>query len=91
MSAEFVPPEPFVAADRAAEFLGLRRARVLELARKNKLPAHPIGDGVRRVWRFRLSELAHAMSSRMPARTDENMNFFQSGNPLKPKRRRVSA
>ena len=31
---------------------------VLELARARKLPGLPIGNGVRRVWRFRLSELA---------------------------------
>jgi len=28
------------------------------------LPAHPLGDGQRRVWRFRLSELASAVCSR---------------------------
>jgi hypothetical protein len=50
--------EAFVDATRAAEFLLLTRRRVLELARAGKLPAHPVGDGVRRVWRFRLSEIA---------------------------------
>jgi hypothetical protein len=50
--------EAFVDATRAAEFLLLTRRRVLELARSGKLPGHPVGDGVRRVWRFRLSEIA---------------------------------
>ena len=55
--------EPFVDADEAGKFLSLPRRRVLDLARAGKLPAHPIGDGARRVWRFRLSEIAAAVSS----------------------------
>jgi hypothetical protein len=51
-------PERFVDADEAAQFLSLTRRRVLDLARAGKLPGHPIGEGARRVWRFRLSELA---------------------------------
>lgn len=57
-------PEPFVDANRAAEFLCLRPRRVLELARQGAIPAHPLGEGQRKVWRFRLSELAAAMCSR---------------------------
>jgi hypothetical protein len=56
-------PEPFVDADEAAIFLSLPRRRILNLARTGKLPAHPIGDGTRRVWRFRLSEIAAAITS----------------------------
>jgi len=37
---------------------------VLELARRGALPAYPLGGGARRVWRFRLSELASALGSR---------------------------
>jgi hypothetical protein len=55
--------EGFVDADEAGKFLSLNRRRILELARAAKLPGHPIGDGARRVWRFRLSELAAAVSS----------------------------
>jgi excisionase family DNA binding protein len=55
--------EHFVDADEAAKFLSLTRRRVLDLARSGKLPGHPIGDGARRVWRFRLSELAAAVVS----------------------------
>jgi hypothetical protein len=54
-------PEPFVDADEAGNFLQLQRRRVLQLARQGKLPAYPIGEGLRRIWRFRLSELATAM------------------------------
>jgi hypothetical protein len=57
-------PEPFVDATEAGRFLQLRPRRVLELARRGALPAYPLGDGERRVWRFRLSELASALSSR---------------------------
>ena len=55
--------EPFVNAVEAGKFLGLRPRRVLELARHAVLPAYPLGDGRRRVWRFRLSELASALRS----------------------------
>ena len=50
--------EPFVAPERAADFLALSRKTVLKLARRGDLPAHPVGRGVRQMWRFRLSELA---------------------------------
>ncbi len=55
--------EGFVDADEAGKFLSLNRRRILELARAGKLPGHPIGDGARRVWRFRLSEIAGALKS----------------------------
>jgi hypothetical protein len=55
--------EGFVDADEAGKFLSLTRRRILELARAGKLPGHPIGHSSRHVWRFRLSELAAAISS----------------------------
>jgi hypothetical protein len=55
--------EPFVDAEVAGQFLALPRRRVLELARQSKLPAYPLGTGPRKVWRFRLSEIADAVSS----------------------------
>ena len=54
-------PEPFVTAKEAARFLCLSVRRVLEMARVGQLPAHPISPGKRHTWRFRLSELAHAV------------------------------
>jgi excisionase family DNA binding protein len=54
-------PERFVDADEAARFLSLTRRRVLELTRVGRLPGHSIGNGPRRVWRFRFSELAAAV------------------------------
>jgi len=59
--SEATQPEPFVDAEQAGNFLQLQRRHVLQLARQGKIPAYPIGDGVRKVWRFRLSELATAM------------------------------
>lgn len=56
--------EPFVDATKAAEFLNLRPRRLLQLAREGSIPAYPIGDGERRVWRFRLSEISSALATR---------------------------
>jgi hypothetical protein len=57
-------PEPFVDAERASEFLGLRPRRILEMARAGDLPAYPIGRGIRRTWRFRISEICKAVAAR---------------------------
>ena len=54
-------PEPFVTAKEAAQFLCITVRRVLEMARSQQLPAHPLGRGKRHTWRFRLSELGHAL------------------------------
>lgn len=56
-------PERFVDADEAARFLSLTRRRVLDLARAGLLPGHPLGEGNRRTWRFRLSELSAAVAA----------------------------
>lgn len=59
-----VVPELFVGAEEAGRFLSLRPRRVLDLARKGIIPAYPLGEGLRKVWRFRLSELATAVCAR---------------------------
>ena len=56
-------PEPFVDAIEVGRFLHLRPRRVLEMARQGVIPAYPLGQGKRRVWRFRLSELVSAIRS----------------------------
>jgi hypothetical protein len=58
--------EPFVDARAAAEFLCIKHRRVLEMARAGEIPAHPIGRGKRKTWRFRLSELADAFVAEKP-------------------------
>jgi hypothetical protein len=51
--------EPFVSADDAAEFLCVKRRFLLELARRGIAGAYALGTGTKRkVWVFRLSELA---------------------------------
>ena len=59
--------EPFVDGDRAAEFLCVTRRRVLQMARNREIPAHPIGRGKRKIWRFRLNEIAQAMTGNKTA------------------------
>jgi excisionase family DNA binding protein len=61
-------PERFVDSVVAAKFLSIQRRQLLELARAGKIPAYPIGDGRRRLWRFRLSDLAKAMEQCMTQR-----------------------
>jgi hypothetical protein len=55
--------EPFVDAVVVGDFLQLRKRRVLEMARQGVIPAYPLGTGSRRVWRFRLSEVATVLGS----------------------------
>lgn len=50
-SSILIPPntfEPYVDSLRAAEFLAMSRKTLLELARKGRVPAHPVGQGVRK-------------------------------------------
>jgi hypothetical protein len=60
-------PESFVDAQKASEFLSISRRHVLQLARCGKIPGHPLSDAKRRVWRFRLSELADSIGNKMVA------------------------
>ena len=61
-------PERFVSADEAARFLSVTRRYVLELARRGIAGAYPIGTGnERKVWVFRLSELAQAVTQKASA------------------------
>lgn len=53
------PPEPFVSADEAAQFLCVKRRYLLELARRGIAGAYALGTGgKRKIWVFRLSVLA---------------------------------
>jgi len=56
-------PEHFVSAEKAADFLDISRRYLLSLARKGIAGAYPLdGRAKRKVWRFRLCELADAIS-----------------------------
>lgn len=62
--AAIMTPEPFVSAEKAAEFLSIKRRHLLALARKGIRGAYPLGTGSkRRIWVFRLSELAEAIAT----------------------------
>lgn len=57
--SDHLTPEPFVSADEAARFLSIKRRFLLQLARRGMAGAYSLGAGTkRRVWVFRLSELA---------------------------------
>jgi hypothetical protein len=61
-----VTPEPFVSAEKAAEFLDIKPRYLLSLARKGIAGAYPLDPQARRkVWRFRLSELVDAIAKTM--------------------------
>ena len=53
--------EPYVSPEEAAEFLKTNRLKIIRMARSGALPAHPLGVGTRRQWRFKLSELDNHM------------------------------
>jgi len=56
-------PEPFVSAEKAADFLDISRRYLLSLARKGIAGAYPLDPQAhRKVWRFRLSELVDAIA-----------------------------
>lgn len=58
------PLEPFVSAREASQFVRLHPVTLQRLAREGTLPAHPVGDGQRRRWRFLLSELGQWLQAR---------------------------
>lgn len=53
--------EAFVTPVEAAAFLRYSPVTVKRLAREGKIPAHSVTNGVRKRWRFLISELATAM------------------------------
>jgi excisionase family DNA binding protein len=57
--------EYYVDAEEAGKFLGIHRRTVLQMARDAVIPAHPLGDGRRKLWRFLLSELDEWMRARV--------------------------
>ena len=79
--------EPFVDASTAAEFLVITRRRVLEMARAGEIPAHAVGEGKRKMWRFRLSELAEAIVAKKPTANTHKSGMIDAGSPRQPNRR----
>jgi hypothetical protein len=68
-------PEPFVSAEKAADFLDISRRYLLSLARKGIAGAYPLdGQAKRKVWVFRLSDLAAAIAKNADPETG-NMRY----------------
>ena len=63
--------EPYIAAERAAAHLSISRKTLLRLARRGLVPAHGIGQGRKKMWRFRLSELDLWMQTEVTSHSDE--------------------
>jgi excisionase family DNA binding protein len=60
-----VVKEAPVRADKVAEFLGICRATVMNMARSGELPAHPVTNGgARKRWIFYISEVDAHMKRR---------------------------
>jgi excisionase family DNA binding protein len=55
--------ETFITAHEAAVFLRCSPITVKRLAREGKIPAHSITNGLRKRWRFLISELADRMQA----------------------------
>jgi excisionase family DNA binding protein len=74
----------FLTPEEAATFLGGLHARtVTRWAREGYLPAYPIGEGKRRLWRFLKSDLQSWMLARRSIRSD----FHTLGDTLAPSHR----
>ena len=71
--------EHYVGASEAAKFLSIHSRTLTQMARRGDIPAHPLGNGQRRVWRFLLSELDVWMRERVHSRC----------RPCSPKRREM--
>lgn len=57
--------EPYVSVEKAAEYLDIAPKTLLEKARKGGIPAYPWGNGIRKIWRFKISELDEWMKSKL--------------------------
>jgi excisionase family DNA binding protein len=62
--------EPYIEANRAASYLSISRKTLLKKARSGRLPGHPIGDGRKKMWRFRISELDRWMQTEVTSGGD---------------------
>ncbi len=63
-------PEHFVDATEAAEFLSIHPKTLQKFARSGLIPAHPFGEGRRKLWRYLLSELELWLRARGAPRRD---------------------
>jgi hypothetical protein len=74
------PPERFVDAETAASFCSITRRQLLMMARSGAIPAYPASLGSRRKqWRFRLSELAAAITKGLKKSVSESSSRVDNG------------
>ena len=73
--------EHFVDATLAAKFLSISRKYLLKLSRLGHVPAHPVGIGSRKQWRYRISELEKWALSQNTIMSDN-----ACGSPRAPKK-----
>lgn len=74
--------EPFVSADEAADFIGIKRRFLLTLARRGIAGAYSLGTGERRkTWVFRLSELVAAIAHNANPQNAGTVRSSNSGSP----------
>ena len=72
--------EQFVEAEAAAEFLHYSPRTVKQMARDNRIPAHPFGNGPRKKWYFLISELAEHLRAKV------NSGHGEAGRDKTPRR-----
>jgi excisionase family DNA binding protein len=63
--------EPYLDARQAAEYLGISPKKLLQMARAHKVPAYGLGNGLRKMWRFKRSELDSWMQSEVHSGSDQ--------------------
>lgn len=78
--------EPFVSAEEAAAFLSIKRRYLLALARRGIAGAYAVDPNARRkIWVFRLSELATEIISKKQCGSvipnAEKRGMIRSGSP----------
>ncbi len=62
--AEHILHERFVDADEASTVLGVHPKTLQRWSRQGIVPAHPIGEGRRKYWRYLVSELEAWLGNR---------------------------
>jgi excisionase family DNA binding protein len=60
-----MPVEYFVDDTEIARMLGIHHRTVQQMARDGVIPAYPLGEGMRKTWRFLRSEIHEWMQARV--------------------------
>jgi len=74
-----------VGAIEAARFLGVHPKTLQKYSRSGLLPAHPFGEGTRKLWRYLLSELdlwLRARSTTSPGNRSSAIGLATAEHPV---------